>query len=53
MSEHTEKPITPAAVKRHARPGSQWNSTQRKVQKAFDQPKGFARGCKVKPHPGK
>jgi hypothetical protein len=31
------------------RPGSQWAHGKRKQQKGFDQPKGFARGCRVYP----
>ncbi len=40
-------------AKKHARPGSKWNSTARHPQKAFEQPKGFARGASVKHVPSR
>lgn len=42
-----DEAIRPKTSK-HARPGSKWNSTNRFAQKGFNQPKGFARGAKVK-----
>lgn len=35
--------------KKHARAGSRWNSSNRHPQKRIEQPKGFARGCRVSP----
>lgn len=47
MSDH-DKLIEETTKKTYARAGSQWNSNQRKSQKGFTQPKGFARGASVK-----
>jgi len=44
----SDVPVENKPEKKPARPGSQWATGKRKQQKGISQPKGFARGARVR-----